>query len=119
MLDFGTYEDHISGGYLAVFLPILGAGFETGASADYIVDLVFEMRPLPVGRSGGQDVESSAHRRHAEKFSVQLATLGSRAVDFGDVRKQRFQAKIPPKMSSVNCGIRLCVCRSPSGLYHW
>ena len=100
-------------------LMFLGVDAHESPAANYVIHFVFVVRLLRICAARWQDVETGTHRRHAKKFFVQLATLGSLLVDFGKIGEKRFQAKIPPKMSSVNCGIRLCVCRSPSGLYHW
>jgi hypothetical protein len=38
--------------------------------------------------------------------------------DLSDRGKTRLHAKMPSKNNSVNCGISVCACRFPSGLYH-
>src|SRR5579864_6211255 len=44
---------------------------------------------------------------------------GMRAGDSHRHSPEFIYASIPAKISSVNCGIRLFACNSPSGLYHW
>src|SRR5260221_12626653 len=115
MLHFGGNEEHTARGYFPVVIPSSKARL----SANYVVHLVFMMRPLRVSSSRGEHIESRTHRRQAKKFTIQLLALSPLLVNLFDVRKQRLHARIPPNPSSVYFGTRWFVCRSPSGLYHW
>jgi len=115
MLHFSCDEHHAPCGYLVDFL----GNFEAGSSPDNVIDLIFVVRSLQVRCTGGEDVEAGAHRRHAKKFAVRFTAPGPLLLDLGDGGKERFHAKMPPKMRSVNCGMRFCACKSPAGLYHW
>ncbi len=115
VLDFSGNKYDAAGRNFALFI----ASLETGAAAYHIIDFVLLVGLLQVLTIRGQNVKSSAHRRHAKKLLVQLAALGVQPLDLGQGEERSFQAKMPPRMSSVNCGIRLCACNSPSGLYHW
>jgi len=115
MLNLGGDEEHASRGDF----PVLISGLEARFSADDVVHLIFMMGALRVGGPGGQYVEPRAQGRHAQKLAIQFAARGPLPVDRADVPEPRLHARIPPKSSSVNCGIRWCACSSPSGLYHW
>src|SRR5208337_625407 len=99
------------------FMIFLG-GLEAGATPDHVIDLILMMRPLQVRRSRGQNIHPGAHCRHPEEFAIGVSTSLALKANFGNEGEERFHAKIPPKISSVNCGIRFCACSSPSGLYH-
>src|ERR1700689_566179 len=114
MPHFRRDKNQAARGNFAVF----GSGLAAGASADDVVYLVFAMRVLPVCCPRGQDVEAGPHRRHPQKFEVRLAALEALLGDLRQAGEYRFHAKMPPKISSVNWGIRFWACRSPSGLYH-
>jgi hypothetical protein len=115
VLDFGSYVDHAARGDFPVFI----ARAKTGTSADDVVQLIFVMRTLGIDGSSGEQVQTGAHGRHAQELAVQFAALCPLLVDLGEAGKQSVQARIPPKKRLVNCGTRLWVCSSPSGLYHW
>jgi len=77
MSDLRRDENHAARGNFAIFRT----GLEAGASADHVVDLVFAMRLLTVCPSGGQDLETGAHRRHTQELTVVLAARGALLVD--------------------------------------
>src|SRR5580692_5843887 len=89
VLNFGGDKEHAAGGNGL----ILVSGFETRLAADNVVHLVFMMRALPVDSAGGEDVESCAHRGHAEELPVEFAALGPLLVDFSDGSEPSFHAK--------------------------
>src|SRR5713226_6067496 len=69
MLDFGGDKDHAACGDFA----IVCISFEARASADDVIHFIFMMGFLRISSSRLKYVESGAHRRHAQKFAVQLA----------------------------------------------
>src|ERR1700691_1452315 len=77
--DFGCYENYAAAGDF----PVFEAGFEAGAATEHVVNLVFAMRLLVVGTSGGQDVEAGAHGRHAQEFAVGPAAHSTLLGDLG------------------------------------
>src|ERR1700674_862878 len=97
---------------------LLGRDAHAGVTADYVVEFVFMVRLLRIPTSGGEDVKSGAQGWYMEKLAVELGASRAFCLDFCESAKRTPHAKIPPKTRSVNCGIRFCVCKSPSGLYH-
>jgi len=83
MLNFSRNEDHAPSENLAVFRTSL----EAGTTANHVIHFIFAMRFLRIDAPWRQHVETSTHRRHAEKFSIKLSTLSSRVIDFGKIRE--------------------------------
>ena len=80
VLHFSGHEEHAASGNFLVFF----SRSETCFPANDVVHLVFVMRALRIGGSGGQHIESCAHGGHAQKLAVQLAALGALSVNFVD-----------------------------------
>ena len=103
MFDFGRDEDDATCGNFAIF----AIGLEARAAAHHVIHFVLMMGPLKIETVRGQHVKAGAH-----------ATLRALPLDVGKLDQDSTHAKMPPKIRSVNCGMRFCACRSPSGLYH-
>ncbi len=112
--SFRRDKNHAAGGNL----PVLAAGLEPGVSPNHVIHFILVMRALQVEAARGQNVESSAHGLLTQELAVGLAAMNTLAVDLGEIDVDWDHAKMPPKIRSVNCGIRFCTCKSPSGLYH-
>src|SRR5436305_1196366 len=65
-------EDYRSRAHFSMLVSDL----HLGASADYIIHFIFPMWLLRVAPALGENVDSRAHGRHAQKFQV---ALGGRA----------------------------------------
>ena len=115
MLDLGGYKKDTAGANFPVFV----AGAKAGAPANHIIQFILAMWTVRVRIPGREYVQTSAHRRNTKEFLIQLAASGALPFYLGKFGKERLHARIPAKIRLVNCGTRLCVCNSPSGLYHW
>src|SRR5579863_6656341 len=123
MLHCRGDEEYTAGGDFVIFFltpPLIShAGSKAAFSTDHVVNLIFMMRSLCIGGARSQNVESGAHGRNPQKLLVKLAVPQTFQLDFRNPREKLIHAKIPPKTSRVNCGIRFSACNAPSGLYHW